>query len=75
MCYPNQTSASLLTGDDRLKLACTKLPTDLSPLIELFQQIFVQVRGANSSDLLASNQSLQLLPGWLKVGQTLAVAV
>lgn len=47
--------------------------THISPVVELLQQVFVQVRGADSSDLLVSDQCLQLLPGRLKIGQTLAV--
>lgn len=48
-------------------VAGSNIPPHLSPVVELFQQIFVQVRGANGSDPLALDQSLQLLPGWLKV--------
>lgn len=47
--------------------------THISPVVELLQQVFVQVRGADRSDLLVSDQCLQLLPGGLKIGQTLAV--
>ena len=52
-----------------------KIPTHLCPVVELFQQVFVQVRGTNSSNPLAPDQSFQLLPGWLKVSQSLAVAL
>lgn len=51
------------------------IPTDLSPVVELFQQILVQVRSANGSNSLAPNQGFQLLPGWLKVSQSLAVTL
>lgn len=56
-------------------VASSNIPTHLSPIVELFQQIFVQVWGANGSDLLALDQSLQLLPGWLKVSQSLAITL
>lgn len=49
------------------------LNTHISPVVELFQQLFVQVGGADSSDLLLSDQFLQLLPGRLQISQTLAV--
>lgn len=52
-----------------------KIPAHLRPVVQLFQQIFVQVRGADGGNPLAPDQSLQLLPGWLKVSQTLAVAL
>lgn len=49
------------------------LNTHVSPVVELFQQVFVQVRGADSSNLLVSDQGRQLLPGRLKISQGLAV--
>lgn len=59
----------------QIRVHIQKIPTHLSPVVELFQQIFVQVRGANGGNLLASDQSLQLLPGGLKVSQSLAVTL
>lgn len=49
------------------------LNTHVSPVVELFQQVFVQVGGADSSNLLVSDQARQLLPGRLKISQGLAV--
>lgn len=49
------------------------LKTYVSPVVELFQQVLVQVRGADSSNLLVSDQCLQLFPGRLKISQTFAV--
>lgn len=59
----------------QIKNGINNILTDLSPVVELLQQIFVEVRGANGSDPLAPDQSLQLLPRWLKVRQTLAVTL
>lgn len=50
-------------------------PSNLSPVVELLQQIFVQIRRTDGHNLLAPDQSLQLLPRWLQMRQSLAVAL
>lgn len=52
-----------------------EISTNLSPVVELLQQIFVQIRRADGCYLLTPYQSLQLLPRRLQMSQSLTVSL